>query len=92
MDVLYKRDGYGEYKCCRYKREDDMWCCVCIRAMNCTYKRRVYKREDCTYKRRRCKGTGKKEEMGVYKRIKIKQFGPLRAMLVLLQMGCLELI
>ena len=52
----------------------------CIRAMN------------CTYKRRRCKGTGKKEEMGVYKRIKIKQFGPLRAMLVLLQMGCLELI
>ncbi len=55
--------------------------CVYIRAMN------------CTYKRRRCKGTGKKEEMGVYKRIKIKQFGPLRAMLVLrLQMGCLELI
>ena len=39
MDVLYKRDGYREYKCCRYKREDDMWCCVCIRAMNCTYKR-----------------------------------------------------
>ena len=68
-------------------------CRVCIRARNCTYKRRVYKREDCTYKRRRCKGTVKKEEMGVYKRIKIKQFGPLRAILVLrLQMGCLELI
>lgn len=52
--------------------------CVYIRVRNCTYKGAYIRREDCTYKRRRCKGTGKKEEMGVYKRIKNKTIWPVK--------------